>query len=89
MGYYINPPGYSKEEFLMKNGIFIQQSELPTDFTDFPNDCLPVALLDNGPFTAAGICYDPREYQVFKNVKLGRPIQWFLVKKELLEPYLK
>jgi hypothetical protein len=85
MGMYINPPGDTKENFLWKNGAAIPQeeAELHDDFEDI----LLVVLIDNGNFTAAGICYSEAEKQAFLHPD-SRPKTWWLVKKELLEPYL-
>jgi len=84
MGYYINPPDMTKEQFLEKHG---QPLSNPAEF-DFAGDALPVCLVDNTAmgFTAAGICYDPRERDVFI-LPDGRPKKWFSVSKELLKPW--
>ena len=44
------------------------------------------SLADNGPFTAAGICYDDRELQDFARPD-GRWKDWFAVSKDKLKPY--
>lgn len=64
MGFYINPKNETKEEFLAKKGIAV-----PNTFkweNRLPNT-LPVVLVDNGPFTAAGIAYSKEEYLQFNN----------------------
>ena len=88
MGYYINPPDSSKEEWLAQHGTPISSSEAATFI--FDGECLPVCLVNNGAFTAAGIAYDPRERDAFIRPDYGkqRPRRWFKVPKHLLEPWL-
>jgi len=76
MGYYINPQKGSKEQFLKEKGLPILGPEWPHD----PKYGL-VCLMNNGMFTAAGVCFSPREMEAF-SYKDGRPKQWFLVKKQ-------
>ncbi len=84
MGYYVNPEdGRSKEEFLA------QESEEVTiktpNFEQYSKDgCLPVVLVDNGEFTAAGIAYDKREFEAFTLPSDRRPKMFFKVKIEKL-----
>ncbi len=81
MGYYINPQGESKESYLAKNGTKL--TEAPK-WNDIPEDKVSVCLVDNGLFTAAGICYSERELATFKEND-GRPKKWFLVPNEAAE----
>lgn len=78
MGYYINPKdGSSKEEWLKAHA-----QEITEDLAlqvDTNGDSLPVCLVDNGMFTAAGIGYCSREVEVFA-MPDGRPKQWYLAK---------
>ena len=83
MGYYIDPPDMSKEEFLRKHGTLMK--EVPSEY-DFSGDSLPICLVDNGLFTAAGIMYSQRELDAFKHPD-GRPKFWFEVSREDLKPY--
>ena len=86
MGYYINPPNMTKEQFLESYGLELNN---PPFWHDIERDGLdfPVCLVDNGPFTAAAIAYSSSELDVFKRED-GRPKRWFLVARELLKPYL-
>jgi hypothetical protein len=85
MGYYINPANETKEEFLAKYGTPLNIEDVVA--FDFSSDRLPVCLLNNGPFTAAGIAYDPREAQEFLRPD-PRPRKWFSVSRASLKPYL-
>jgi hypothetical protein len=78
MGYYINPKdGSSKEEWLKAHA-----QEITEDLAlqvDTNGDSLPVCLVDNGRFTAAGIGYYPREVEVFAEPD-GRRKRWYLAR---------
>src|SRR5688572_24932835 len=82
MGIYINPPDMSKEEWLSKHGIKVPTAHL-TEATfgswKDPQDrpCLPVCLVDNGIFTAAGIAFSPNDLDAFLHPD-GRPRKWYL-----------
>lgn len=86
MGYYINPPNMSKEDFLQKHGQPLQS--ISADY-DLNGDKLPVCLFDNGFMTAAGIAYHPKEIEAFNSPSDTRPRKWFEVSKADLEPYYK
>lgn len=85
MGYYINPPDMSKEEFLQQHGTPISPADVKNHYT---GDNLPVCLVNNGAFTAAGIAFDPHEADAFLYPD-GRPKRWYTVSKEVLKPYYK
>ncbi len=62
MGYYIDPPEGTKEEWLTNHGV-----EVSGDLRwGHPPDTVLVCLVDNGPFTAAGICYNEAEFNEFR-----------------------
>jgi len=84
MGYYVNPKDMEKEEWLAKHGQAIPLCDaLGLDFDEF----LPVCLVDNGPFTAAGIGFDKREAMDFARPD-GRPKTWYRVRRLDLEPFM-
>ncbi len=85
MGYYINPPDMSKEDFLHKHGRPLLEEDAKK--FDFASSDLPVCLVDNGWMTAAGIAYDAAARDVFADPRDQRPKKWFAVSKELLLPY--
>jgi hypothetical protein len=86
MGYYINPiNGVEKEKWLDTYGEVVQEDVINTfTFAEENPKILPVCLIDNGLFTAAGIAYDKRELEVFLNPEDTRQKQWFLVNLEYL-----
>jgi hypothetical protein len=84
MGVYINPPAETKEEFLHREGEHLSAQEFKAwDFTSNPTR-LPVALVDNGPFTAAAVAFDAREIRDFSNPNDRRRHTFFSVPVEKL-----
>ena len=88
MGFYINPKdGSTKEDWLEEHGEPISRAEvLMIDKFDV---VMPVVLIDNGFFTAAGIGYSKEEVEAFaENVRDTRPKKYYVVKVADLKPYL-
>lgn len=86
MGYYINPPKLTKEEFLEKHGRPLLSGEVLA--FDWERNELPVCLVDNGLFTAAAIAINVRERDAFLRPNDHRPKVWFAVSTTDLKPYL-
>lgn len=86
MGYYINPKQGTKEEWLAANATPITREEAAA--FDFTSDLLPICLVDNYIFTAAGIAYDPQERNRFLHDLSARPRRWFSASKALLKEWL-
>jgi len=82
MGYYVNPPLSTKEDFLADNGVIVP---FETKWNDIPKDCLPVMWVNNGPFTAAAIGFNPKELDAFREPKDNRPKKLFVVEKSKLK----
>lgn len=78
MGYYINPKNESKEDFLMREGMRALP-ELPED-----KSLSLVCLVNNGFFTAAGVCYNQYELDAFNSDDDKRPKKWYYVPTKLL-----
>lgn len=76
MGCYLNPRDEEKEVFLGREGIRIPDALWPS------GDMYLVCLVDNGPFTAAGICYNRLEMDRFLMDRSGRARTWYWVPKE-------
>ena len=79
MGYYINPPNMTKEQWLAEHGyeleVGAQQWPPPSGFTI-------VCLVENPFFTAAGICYNEDEFKVFNDPGDPRQRVWWHVPSE-------
>lgn len=79
MGLYINPPDIAKEEWLMSKGTPLPGAPtLHKEGTKFA-----VCLVNNGPFTAAGVCFSQRELEEFTSND-GRSKLWFSVEEKNL-----
>jgi len=77
MGCYVNPPNETKEAWLASHTVRTSSS-IPGKISEI---YLPVCLVDNGLFTAAGIAYDDRELEEFMRPD-GRAKHWFMVSRE-------
>ena len=66
MGYYINPIHQTKEEFLREKGKAVSNN---FQWNERLPNTLPVILVDNGRFTAAGIAYSEQEFLSFVDDK--------------------
>ena len=78
---YINPQFDSKETWLRSNGVRLEKQPLTVDFKA---DFLLVCLVSNGPFTAAGIVHEFRDFLTFTDPIDPRPKTWYAVKKDIL-----
>lgn len=83
MGCYIEVE--DKENWLLENSddMFLSRygeglDEFPP-YESFKNGSLPVVLVDNGLFKAAGIAYDKKEYEMFTRHDDTRPREVFSV----------
>lgn len=86
MGYYVNPiDGSEKEIWLKENGVVASVSSIRN--FNYDGNFLPVCLVENFAFTAAGIAYSPEERDIFI-IPDGRPKTWFIVPAEKLTPFM-
>ena len=76
MGYYIDPEGMTKEAWLSANAEEV--SAVPDWDEAHSAQKLPVCLVDNVIFTAAGVCFDRREHAEFSRPSDRRPKRWFV-----------
>jgi len=76
MGAYVNPENVSKEQWLEENGKEVSQHWASTH-DDFLEQ-MPVCLINNGLFTAAGIAFSKDELEVFLSPD-GRHKTWYVV----------
>lgn len=85
MGCYINPNNETKEEFLKREGKEVISDYVSGNFKFIKQEGkLPVVLVDNGRFTAAGIAYTEREFERFVRYD-NRPKRIFIVPIEKLK----
>lgn len=85
MGYYMNPvDGRSKEEWLEAEAVEFDDAETALAPVRANSELLLVVLMDNGPFTAAGVCYCQSEVEAFTQVDDPRTRRWFVAPVEKL-----
>lgn len=86
MGYYINPRnGSAKEIFLKEKATALGLNPPNSEDIDWDKkDVLPVVLLDNVVFTAAGVAYSPSELKMMADPSDKRFKLWFLVETKYL-----
>lgn len=80
MGYYINPKNQSKEDFLLNVGMIVPP-HVVRDYK-YPlqkGGSVPVVLVGNDGFTAAGVLVDINEVERFMDREDDRPKLYFLV----------
>lgn len=88
MGFYINPKDMSKEHWFDKNAFPNSISRSPKVRHYIPeSDTVACVLVNNGAFTALGICYSQRELEDFARND-GRQKLWGHFPRSLVEPYL-
>lgn len=83
MGIYINPKTCSKEAWLIQNAEPIRPGIGNYKYEDCPVDCLPVVLMLNNYFTAAGVAYNRSEFEALTRPD-GRVKMLYIVKREKL-----
>jgi hypothetical protein len=79
MGVYVNPQDMSKEDWLALHGQILLDPPKWEDIEDIEEGKLPVCLVDNGPFKAAGVAFAKRELDEFTRPDDPRPKTWFMV----------
>jgi hypothetical protein len=83
MGYYVNPSDCTKETWLSDFGIEIPPIKLSKVRESwkalFKRSYLPVVLVNNAMFSAAGIAYSERELEAFLQPNDKRPKRFFKV----------
>lgn len=86
MGYYINPNDRTKEQWLRENGEEVSPM-LAKELAAANGSHMPVVLINNGAFTAAGIAYDADELMAFTSPGDPRPKTFYSVPREKLQPF--
>jgi hypothetical protein len=79
MGYYIQANGHhNKAKFIMDNygGMRVDP---PASYSDIPEGMALIVVVDNGPFEAAGFCYDAREFEAFTSSNEKRRRDYLLM----------
>ena len=81
MGAYVNTANQDKEVWLKLNGLQLTelQVEKGIKYKDIPAGKMLVVLLFNPMFTAAGICFNEREFNDFTDPEDDRAKEYYLV----------
>lgn len=61
MGFYVDPPDATREDFLNAHGIKVSAESF--DWDHMPTGFFPVVLMSNGLFISAGIAHDRQEFK--------------------------
>jgi hypothetical protein len=70
---------------LAENG---QELSSPPAWADIPKGSCAVCCVDNGPFQAVAVAYNPKELQFFQSEPEDtRPKTWFFLEKTLAVKY--
>ena len=64
MGFYIEGPLKDKEVF-MHHEYGAESCVCPKSYSDIPKGKALICIIDNGPFEAAGFCFDEEEFEEF------------------------
>lgn len=79
MGYYIETEAHkNKAKWLIENA----KAQLCNRSAVGTSDMVPVVVMDNGAFEAAGIAFDAEELAVFTDANDRRPRMYLLVPRE-------
>lgn len=83
MGFYLPGPNHGKAQYLIKeHGAVDFTLCRPQKFEEIPDDQALVVVVDNGPFEAAGLVYNSREFEEFTRPGDRRPRQFLLMERE-------
>ena len=83
MGFYVNPKEMTKEAYLETYGVKIDGVPKKEDL-DWDGDTLPVVLMYNPAFSAAGVAYNESEFDYMSSPEDRRPKVWYLIEKKYL-----
>lgn len=85
MGYYIQTSShFDKAADLVRDGaevVEIKKGEAPGYLSAMPSNKALVCVMDNGPFEAAGLCFDAGEAEAFDGPTDTRPRKWLVMDK--------
>lgn len=84
MGLYVNPKNETKEAFLNRVGKKVDNFK-EFKWEECPKDHLPVVLVQNPMFSAAGVAYCPKELDAFRDPNDIRHRELFLVPMQEIE----
>lgn len=81
MGFYIQGPARGKAQMLCEQHNGVRLDGPPESYQELPEDKALVVVVNNGPFEAAGLCYNEREFDDFTSDSDPRPKEFVLLDK--------
>jgi hypothetical protein len=85
MGYYIQARcNIGKADIICEEHGAIKIPQ-PKSFKDVSEKDGLICVVSNGPFEAAGFCFDEREFREFSDPKDDRPKTWLLMERAKAE----
>lgn len=86
LGYYIQTTSaHDKARYIVANYGGQLLTTAPKTYASIPQGKALIVVLDNGPFEAAGFCYDAGEFEAFTYSGDARPKQYVLIDRVLAE----
>jgi hypothetical protein len=81
MGYYIQGPLKNKGEFLAEQYDARECSQIEAFVHIEDLNEIGICVVDNGPFEAAALCYNDKEFMAFSDPHDLRPKKWYLMNR--------
>lgn len=85
MGFYIQGPSQNKASYLIREFEAVALTKQPEDMSFLYADEALVCVVENGPFDAAGYCFNDREFEAFNSPGDNRRKTWLIMKKDVVE----
>jgi len=83
VGYYIQGPTRGKGLFLQAQHGAMEVPPHVAASAVHSIDTIPVCVVDNGAFEAAGVAYDGEEFEAFCLMGDARPKKWYVMNRQL------
>lgn len=96
MGMYLehdmdgNPlPAVGKAKAILQHKYAVRMDSPPDEITKDPTGVAVICVVENGPFDAAGWCFDNSELRAFTNTQDRRKKTWIAVPMVYVKEYFK
>ena len=83
MGYYIQTKGPLLKAMQLCTDHDAENIGRPSSFAEVPDGKALICVVQNGPFDAAALVHDEREFVEFSDPTDPRPKDWLIMDKEL------
>lgn len=90
MGFYLNPTGVTREQFLAKHAMLITEEQFKAFVYSDEQTMMPICLVENRSFQAAGVAFNPRERDMMaarehEGIPDPRPRTYWLLPMNVLD----